>query len=207
MSPRPRKVTDEEVFAAAYRAMSRLPPHEFTLAEIAAEAGVTASALVQRFGSKRALLLALSAGAAGSSADFIREQRATKGSPLAALRSYAQCLAQLASTPATLARNLAWLQIDLTDPEFRVHLLAQARTTRAALESLIADAVAEGEIVGGTDPRALARAVEAIIGGSMMQWAMYQKGTAARWIRADLETLLAPYTAARNANQGTAAGR
>ena len=66
MSPRPRKVSDEEVFAAAHRATNRLAPSELTLAEIAAEAGVTAGALAQRFGSKRELLLALARAAAGS---------------------------------------------------------------------------------------------------------------------------------------------
>ena len=53
MPGRRQKVTDEDVFAAAARVMSRRGPHELTLAEIAAEAGVTAGRLVQRFGSKR----------------------------------------------------------------------------------------------------------------------------------------------------------
>ena len=53
MSPRPRKVTDDEVFLAAERAMSRLGPAELTLADIAGEAGVSAGLLVQRFGSKK----------------------------------------------------------------------------------------------------------------------------------------------------------
>ena len=49
MSPRPRKASDAEVFAAASRVMSRLGPAQVTLADIAAEAGLTAGALVQRF--------------------------------------------------------------------------------------------------------------------------------------------------------------
>ncbi|MDQ3081725.1 MAG: TetR/AcrR family transcriptional regulator [Gemmatimonadota bacterium] len=72
MSPRPRKVSDEDVFAATYRAMNRFGPGELTLAQIAAEAGVTAGALSQRFGSKRQLLLSLAEGAARSAGDFIR---------------------------------------------------------------------------------------------------------------------------------------
>ena len=46
------------MFAALVRVMHRRSPAELTLREIAAEADVTAGALVQRFGSKRALLLA-----------------------------------------------------------------------------------------------------------------------------------------------------
>ena len=58
MSPRRRKAEDADVFAALVRVMKHRGPAELTLRAIAAEAGVTAGALVQRFGSKRALLLA-----------------------------------------------------------------------------------------------------------------------------------------------------
>ena len=52
MSTRRRKAEDTDVFAAMVRVMLRVGPAELTLGAIAAEAGVTAGALVQRFGSK-----------------------------------------------------------------------------------------------------------------------------------------------------------
>src|SRR5262249_59435646 len=58
MSPRRRKAEDADVFAALVRVMHRRGPAELTLREIAAEAGVTAGALVPRVGSERAVLLA-----------------------------------------------------------------------------------------------------------------------------------------------------
>lgn len=193
MSPRPRKVTDDEIFAAAHRATQRLAPSELTLAEIAAEAGVTAGALAQRFGSKRALLLALAKGAAESTGDFIGQLRESHKSPLAAVRAYAECMAQLAQSPAALARNLAYLQIDLADPDFRAQLAVQARLTRAGLRDVLAAAVAARELKRGTDVQALARTVEAIISGSLMTWGFYHEGPADRWIRDDVDAVLAPY--------------
>jgi AcrR family transcriptional regulator len=193
LSPRPRKVSDDEIFAAAYRAMTRLGPGELTLAEIATEAGVTAGALVQRFGSKRDLLLQLSAGAADGNAEFIRGLRGEQRSPIAVLRAYAECLATLAASPAALARNLAYLQIDLTDPDFRKHLLAQALATRVALREVIAEAVTEGELSSAVDSDALARVVETTLSGSLITWAIYRDGDAAAWLRADVDAVLAPY--------------
>ena len=64
MSPRPRQNTDQEILAAAFRAIARLGPAKLTLADVAAEANVTAASLVQRFGSKRDLLLAAAADVA-----------------------------------------------------------------------------------------------------------------------------------------------
>lgn len=197
MSPRPRKVSDDEVFAAAYRAMTRLGPGELTLAEIATEAGLTAGALVQRFGSKRELLLQLSAGAADGNAAFIRDLRGKHRSTIAVLRAYAECLADLAASPAALARNLAYLQIDLTDDDFRKHLLAQAKATRSAIVELLTDAIRAGELSRDTDPRALARTVETALSGSLLTWAIYRDGGAAAWLRGDVDAVLAPYLVKR----------
>ncbi len=197
MSPRPRKVSDEAIFAAAYRVMSRLGPGELTLGAIAAEAGLTAGALVQRFGSKRRLLLLLAEGAAASTGGFIEGLRARHRSPLSALRAYAVCMADLAASPAALARNLAYLQIDLTDPEFRKHLAAQARATRAGIRALIEEAVGLGELSSSTDAAALTRTVEAVLAGSMMMWAHYRDGSAAHWMVHDLDAVLAPHRSRR----------
>lgn len=175
--------------------MSRLGPGELTLAAIAGEAGLTAGALVQRFGSKRELLLQLSAGAVDGNAAFIRGLREKHRSALAVLRAYAECLGDLAASPAALARNLAYLQIDLTDPDFRKHLLAQAKATRAAIVDLLVDAIGDGELVPHVDARALARVVETTLSGSLLTWAIYRDGGAARWLRGDLDAVLTPYLA------------
>ncbi|HSA55969.1 MAG TPA: helix-turn-helix domain-containing protein, partial [Gemmatimonadaceae bacterium] len=122
--------------------MSRLGPAELTLAEIAAEAGVTPGAIVQRFGSKRALLLAIWQGVADTTGDLIRGLRDAHASPLAAVHAYAECMADLASSPAAVVRNRAYLQADLADDDFRAHLQAQARATREGLTELIRAAIA-----------------------------------------------------------------
>ena len=193
MPKRRQKVTDDEVFAATQRAMTQRGPHELTLAHIAAEAGVSPGRLVQRFGSKRALLLALADRFAGRAGSVFDGLRAAHRRPLAALRAYAACMADLAATPEALSRNLAYLQIDLTDPEFRARLLANARATRQEIESLLRSAVAEGALRPSVDPAGLARTVEAVISGSLMSWACYRDGPAAAWIRRDLVAVLQPY--------------
>lgn len=193
MSPRPRKVTDNQLFAATHAVMSKVGPRELTLAAIAKEAGVTAAVLVQRFGSKRALLLALSKKYGQGAEEFIAALGKKSATPLAALRAYADCMAGLAASPAALARSLAYLQIDLTDAEFRKHLLVQARATRRGLRRLVEAALEAGELSPQVKPAQLARTMEAVLSGSMMTWGFYRRGTAARWMRADLEAVLAPW--------------
>jgi AcrR family transcriptional regulator len=201
MPGRPQKVTDEDVFAAAQRAMSRRGPHELTLADIATEAGVTPGLLVQRFGSKRDLLVALSERFAGSAGPIFEGLRAANRSPLATLRAYAVCMADLAPSPEALLRNLAYLQLDLADDALHRHLLENARATRRELEALVKAAVAAGELRRDVNVRSLARTVETVVSGSLMSWATFREGRAADWISRELEAVLAPYLRGRRAKK------
>lgn len=195
MCARPRKVSDDDIFMAAQRVMSKLGPAELTLADIATEAGVTPGLLVQRFGSKRDLLLSLSERFSGGTAEMFAELRKGRRSPIAVLRAYCDCMANLASNPAAFARNFAYLQIDLTDADFRQHLAKHARASRDEFEQLIREAIAAGELVKSTNPRQLARTIETVVNGSMLSWAFYQEGSAAKWMRQDLDAVLKPYMA------------
>lgn len=194
MSPRRRKVEDLEVFAALVRVMLRRGPQELTLREVAAEAGLTAGALVQRFGSKRAMLLAHARHAAGTGDAGLTVPQRTS-SPLCTLRSLADMYAQLADSPRAAIRNLAYLLNDLGDVALRRHLLRMSRTARVWYERLLAEAVAAGELRGVTDIQSLGRLIEATLRGSFLGWALYREGAAADWLRADLDAVLRPYLA------------
>src|SRR5262245_58897031 len=136
MSPRRRKAEDVDVFAALVRVMKRRGPGELTLREIAAEAGVTAGALVQRFGSKREMLLAHARHAAGTGDIGVAVTSPRTSSPLQALRSVASMYAQLANSPRAAVRNLAYLHNDLADPALRRHLLRMSQAARTWYEEL-----------------------------------------------------------------------
>jgi AcrR family transcriptional regulator len=190
---RPQKVTDDELFAATHAVMQRVGPQELTLAAIGRDAGVTAAVIVQRFGSKRDLMLALMRKFSAASGDLVDGFARQHESPLAALRAYAECVAGMAASPAAFVRGLAYLQADLSDAEFRRLLARHAKTTRAGLQQLIDAAIARGELHGVASSARLARAIESLLSGSVLTWAMYQQGSAVGWVRADLEAVLEPY--------------
>jgi len=192
MSPRPRLASDFEILAAAFRAIARLGPNRLTLADVATEAGVSPAALVQRFGSKRALLLAAAADAAGGHVYIFDGLRAAHRSPLAALLGLADCMRVMGETPEAIAHSLAFLQLDLTDEEFRAHARAGSRGFHSGIRALVKDAIDAGELVD-CDASRLARALQAALNGSMLDWAIHGRGTMAAWIRRDIETVLGPY--------------
>jgi AcrR family transcriptional regulator len=193
MSPRPQKASNDEVFAATQRVMSRVGPRDLLLAEIAAEAGVTAGALVQRFGSKRELLLAVVERWAEGTRQMMEGLRARHHSPLAALKAYAESVAAMGQTPGALAHHLSYLQLDLTDADFRRHMRRSAEVTRSTLAGWMAEAVAVGELKATIDVAGLVRLFEATLGGSLLSWAVYQEGSSVDWVLRDLDALLAPH--------------
>jgi AcrR family transcriptional regulator len=190
MSPRPRATSDADILSATYRIVSRLGP-TLTLADIAREAGVSPATLVQRFGSKRGLLLALASSGSHGLPDEFGRIRAAHRSPLAAIVGVGACIASMAESPETLSNSLAFLQMDLVDPEFHKHALAHSRTMQAEIKKLLDEAVAAGELQE-CDTRKLARTVQSLLGGSMLQWAIDRDSTVLDRVHQDLDTLLRP---------------
>jgi AcrR family transcriptional regulator len=191
---RPRRNTDTEILVAAFRAIARLGPVKVTLADVAAEAGVTAASLVQRFGSKRALLLAAAADAAGGPVYIFTQLRAKHRSPIAALYGLADAMSVLGATPDEVARSLAFLQIDLTDRDFLEHAQASSLGFRAGILGLLRDARAEG-LLRPCDITKLARALQSCLNGSLLDWTIHREGPMAAWVRQDLKTVLGPHLA------------
>jgi AcrR family transcriptional regulator len=192
MSPRPRQTSDEAILMATMRVMQRRSPVDLTLADVAKEAGVVPATLIQRFGTKRGLLLAACRTAPGGVQAQFGAARAKYGSPLKALiKLYAAC-SGFASTPEALANGLAYLQVDLVDPEFHAITLAQFTAIRDETKKLLDNAVAADELKR-CDTTALARLVQQVNGGAMLDWAVYRKGSLTAWLRRSLEGLLAPY--------------
>lgn len=192
MSPRPRQTSDEAILMATMRVMQRRSPVDLTLADVAKEAGVVPATLIQRFGTKRGLLLAACRTAPGGVPEQFAAARAKCGPPLKTLiELYVGC-SGFASTPEAMANGLAYLQIDLIDPEFHAITLAQFTAIRDETEKLLDDAVAADELKP-CDTADLARLIQQVNGGAMLDWAVYRKGSLAAWLRRSLEGLLAPY--------------
>lgn len=189
MVPRPRVADDTAILTAVFRIVASKGPAALTLADVAAEVGLSAAALVQRFGSKRELLLAAAADAASGHALLFAEVRDRHASPLAALLGLADCMSVLGRTPSEVGNTLAFLHGSIADREFRRHARTGAETFQAGLRSLLRDAMAAGEI-GKGDATALARALHALLFGSALTWAIDGDGDLASWLRRDLRQAL-----------------
>lgn len=194
--PRPRTTSDEAILEAAFRVISRLGPAQFTLSDVARESGLAPATLLQRFGSKRGLLLALAKVGADSVDACFMAIRKAHASPFKALVIAATEMTRMVTTPQELANSLAFLQQDISDPEFHRLSLKNSTSIVAGYQALIKDAIKAGEL-RTCNAQKLARAVAAVSGGSLLAWAIHRQGSAETWVRGDLAMLLEPYRTSR----------
>ena len=129
MSPRPRTVSDIDILTATHRVISRLGPNRFTLADVAKESGLSPATLVQRFGSKRGLLLALAKLGKDSVGACFDAARSANRSPLDALLAAATEMTRHVKSPEELANGLAFLQ---SISAMRISTRSRSRTRAAS---------------------------------------------------------------------------
>jgi AcrR family transcriptional regulator len=194
---RHRTQPDSDVLAGTIRVISRVGPARFTLADVAAEVGLAPATLLQRFGSKRGLLLAVAGQAAAGVEECFSRVRSPNRSPLAALNAALREMTRYGRTPEEMANGLAFLELDLTDPDFHRLARRSSKAILAGYRALLDDAIAARELVT-CDTGRLARAIQALANGSMLQWAIHGEGHLADWLRRDVATLLYPFRARKN---------
>jgi AcrR family transcriptional regulator len=169
---RPKSKSDEEVTAATMRAVSRHGVSGLTLADVAAEAGLAPSTLAERYGSKRALLLAAAKSAARVAAPE-SSPAARAESPRDAAVDYLVGLARHVGDRRAFAHHLAFLELDVADPEFRAAAADHVAAVLARLDSF------------GLSARE-ARALYVAYNGALVLWALTGEGSLEDSLRADL---------------------
>lgn len=189
---RPRGISDDAILMATARVMGRVPPGELTLAQVGKEVGLAPATLLQRFGSKLGLLTALAEAGARGMPDALVAVRSRHASPAQAVEAYLQGFAMLAPTADALANNLAYLQLDLTEPTLRKPTKAMFSAHEDALRSLLADAVDAGEL-HVPDVQALARTLLTVAQGALIVWGVYRVGSVRTAITREVRAVLAPY--------------
>jgi AcrR family transcriptional regulator len=167
-------ISDERVFAAIVEVISEVGPAELTLARIGEGAGLTAGALVQRFGSKQGLLAAFAARSVENvRALFLASANRHPGDPWGAAVDGLVRLSLDVQDRRAFANHLAWFALELADDDLRPMATAHHRSVQAELAALLGSAAA-------------ARQLRAFHQGALLLWAVEGRGGLEAYLRRDL---------------------
>lgn len=193
MAGRPRTVSDDAILDATQRAIDRHGPALFTLAHVTAEVGLAPASIVQRFGTKANLVLALKARLPNQTATvFANIPSEPNDYPTDRLQQALQELVAGVVEPGQLANRLAFLQLDLTDPAVHATAIAHQAALRDGVRAILVEATTAGELVRHDHTR-LAQAIATAWFGSLTTWSLAGETDLSAWLRRDIETVLAPY--------------
>jgi len=179
--PRTKTLSDDAVLDGVARVMFRKGPQDFTLAEAAREAGVSAATLVQRFGDKHALIVRAVARDNDRFAEILARPAPARGAE--AVVDFFRRMTDAFGEAGDFADQLLWLREDMRDPA----LNALARERFAALRTAIAARMPPLPIA----PSIAARLVEAQWQGALNQWGVEPKGTLADYVAESLSAWFA----------------
>lgn len=188
---RPRTTSDEQILAGAARVIGRVGPAGLTLAAVGAEVGLSPASLVQRFGSRRDLLLAVARRGADTMPRTLAAAAEAAAPALDLIDRFAWLASEMPSSKE-FANHLAFLLLDLTDPEFQQISHAHAVAVERAIAEVLKASVAAGEMVPD-DLDELPRALHAAYNGALVTWGMLGVGRAAEHVRRQLSLLLRPH--------------
>jgi AcrR family transcriptional regulator len=182
---RPRKISDEDLMAACGRVIGRHGP-AFTLAQVAAEAGVGVGTVAGRFGSKHGLMSAMMTTTTAHLADRMRTAAARQSDPVAAVLAAARVVTEGVADPAETTNHLAQLGVDMSDPDLREGLAA----LRAEARSVLRDLLAAADLPGAPPPARAARIIAALAHGTTLDWSIDPSGPLTTRLRTDLSAVL-----------------
>lgn len=207
MSPRPRTVDDSTILEAAVTVLGRIGPERLTLADVGQEAGLSAATLVQRFGSKRDLMLSVLKFATEGFGERFDKVVNSNDSPLESIFAAAMERAPL-TEPGALAHLLAFYLSDLGDPDFRALAIENSRKAVGGFKRMLDEAVAEGEITESyVDTAQLAETIYSLVMGTLLTWTVLGEGSYRTRVRNELDVLLRPFRRGpRKANAREATG-
>ncbi|PRY45799.1 TetR/AcrR family transcriptional regulator [Umezawaea tangerina] len=182
---RPKTITDERLLDATMLVIGRRGP-EFTLAEVAAEAGVSVGTIAQRFGSKSGLLQEVSRVTTRIAVTRMRDAAGATDDPVDGLRAALLTLFGELADPEVAANSLAQLGVDLVDPSLRALLVEHF----AAVEDELCVLVRAAALPSAPAPELAARVLAGLINGISMDWSIRPRGAFADRVAEDVDSVL-----------------
>ncbi len=190
---RPRLVSDDAILDATRQVLAESGPVKLTLATVGARVGLAPPTLMQRFGSKRGLLLASAARSPLMVLREVEEAEARNTSPLATVRDFALTSVAHIKHREELGNGLWFVQLDVADPEFPRHAQAHSAAIVNSCARLYRAAEEAGELRPDTDVQALARHTLVCFNGALQVWAVNGWGSLTEFVAEQLDLMLAPY--------------
>ncbi len=169
--PRPKSVSDEEIFAAALGLLARHGLNGFTLTDTAKTVGLSRPAIIQRFGDRNGLLRRLAAYEVEATRAYVESFDLAAGPQ--GLWRFLSAMVRSMGTGEGFPVRVTMAALEANDPDLR----AKAFARYAIVQSAIA-----ARLPGRKDADEIALFLHGVIAGASMQWVTYADGDLSAYV-------------------------
>jgi len=175
--PRTRTISDTQVLDATITFVGRHGVDKLTFASLSEHIGLSPATLVQRFGSKKGLLAAVTRYCLQSMLPTLNKAESENVSPLNAVYAAFESMAKAVTTVNEFANGQVFFYLALTDPE---------------MNTLFNEAMKVNEIKR-CDTTSLALTLQSMYEGAITTWLVYQQDDVQSWVSDRLTQVIEPY--------------
>ncbi len=187
---RSKSVDDTTVLEKALLVISERGPETFTLADVSEVVGLSPATLLQRFGSKRKLLIA---AAKQANATLDSDLKTLKAKELPWNEELTLLLGGVPEgfgTREDIANSLGLLRLDMVDTELHPIARKLFMHLRGRVKELLSTARELGKLNSNIDLDAMTWELDALRHGLVIQWSLSGKGTLKAWLSQGIHNYL-----------------
>ncbi len=185
---RTKKVTDDAILHIILETIVEVGATEFSLEDLSKKTGLSPATMLQRFGSKKAILhKALELANQNLDKTFTNHVSTAKS----ALHKISDMYIELCSafrSPKDVAKGLDILKLDITEKKLNTITRSYFDIRRKKILSLLSQAIDQGEISDSISIIHLAENLEALWQGGILQWALIGNGSLNSWLETRLNS-------------------
>jgi AcrR family transcriptional regulator len=189
--PRTKVLTDIELLRIAIAIATERGSENVTFSALSKRAHLAPSTLVQRFGTKQALLSSAAALCFADMSTILTAARQNH-TPLTAIEDGIVAMAGSIESVHSYANGLGLFGISLSEPKAYLGLKSSAQRLHNELSTMVKEAI-EARELQPVDADQLAYGLHAMYEGAIITWTMHQDGTATDWMRDRFRQFIKPY--------------
>ena len=189
---RPKTISDSDLLDRAFEVISREGFESFTFQQVGRAVGLSAPALVKRFKSKRRLALLARNQKWERNLSRMNADEVDALSGLDGISGFLLLIARSVDSKR-LGEHASWLGAEASDPRSKRKVALYFEQARSILKRLLHESVKKGELAKEIDPESFAVTLEALIQGSIFQFAFLEKRNIKEHLESHVRAVLKPF--------------
>lgn len=189
---RTKKISDSDILDRAFEVISKEGFHSFTFEQVSRAVKLSPAALVKRFKTKKQLALLARNQRWDRNLGHVDPEKINKLNGLEGIYSFLSIIAASVNSNR-LGEHAVWLGTEAGSLKSKKKVAAYFENTRLIFKRLLEEAINNKELINTIDTKSFAKVLEALVQGSIFQFAFLEERDIESHIKSHFKLILSTY--------------